>query len=120
MKKSLTISLVIPAFNEQRHLGACLEAALNQRLPFDEIIVVDNNSTDATIDVATRFPEVTLLREPRQGVVHARNTGFNAAHGEIIARIDADTLLPPDWSAAVQQVFENEAVDAVTGVVQYY
>jgi cellulose synthase/poly-beta-1,6-N-acetylglucosamine synthase-like glycosyltransferase len=56
----------------------------------------------------------------RQGVVHARNRGFNAARGDIIGRIDADTRLPKDWVAQVSELFEDEQLDAVTGAIGYY
>lgn len=85
-----------------------------------EVIVVDNNSTDGTAAVAGRFSFATLMREPRQGVVHARNRGFDAARGEIIARIDADTILPAHWTAQIAGIFENPDVSAVSGAPHYY
>jgi cellulose synthase/poly-beta-1,6-N-acetylglucosamine synthase-like glycosyltransferase len=119
-KKSLTISLVIPVYNEESHLAACLRLALAQTLPFHEIIVVDNNSSDATATVAAGFPGVKVLREPRQGVVYARNRGFNAARGDIIARIDADTHLPTDWTTKISRIFDDEVVGAVSGAISYH
>jgi glycosyltransferase involved in cell wall biosynthesis len=107
MSNRLRISLVIPAYNEESHLADCLQAALDQDVPFWEIIVVDNASTDRTAIVAEQFPGVRIVREPRRGIVHARNRGFNAARGEIIARIDADTALPSDWSAHIAQFYGN-------------
>lgn len=101
-------------------MAACLEAIGRQKAPAYEVIVVDNNSTDGTPAIARRFPFVTLLSEKRQGVVHARNRGFDAAVGEIIGRIDADTLLPPDWTATLTDIFSDQAVDAVSGSVTYY
>lgn len=120
MANRLAISLVIPAYNEENHLAACLEAALRQDLPFAEVLVIDNNSTDDTAAIARRFPHVTVLQEARQGVVFARDRGFNAAHGLIIARIDADTILPIDWTAQLQTIFMDENVDAVSGSMHYY
>jgi len=120
MKKPLTISLVIPVYNEESHLAACLRAALKQKQPFLEIIVIDNNSTDSTADIAANFPGVTLLHETRQGVVFARNRGFSAAHGDIIARIDGDTILPTDWTRQLGQIFTDDTVDAVSGKMEYY
>jgi glycosyltransferase involved in cell wall biosynthesis len=87
--------------------------------PF-EVIVVDNNSTDDSAKIASSFPFVNLVREPKQGVIHARATGFDKATGEIIGRIDADTILPADWTKSVLQIFENENVDAVSGSAIYY
>lgn len=119
-KKPLTISLVIPAYNEESYLAGCLQAALAQELPFSEIIVVDNNSTDNTALVAGQFPGVKIIKESTQGVVHARTTGFDAARGDIIARIDADTLLPADWTRQLHAIFEESSVDAVSGRMEYH
>jgi glycosyltransferase involved in cell wall biosynthesis len=82
--------------------------------------VVDNNSDDGTVLVAEAFDFVTVLHEPKQGVVHARTRGFDAARGDIIARIDADSLLPADWIANVREVFHDTNIDAVSGVALYY
>lgn len=116
----MNISIVIPVYNEAEQLDACLQAIAAQTVQPLEVIVVDNNSTDGSAAVAERFDFVRVLREPRQGVVHARTRGFNAARGDIIARIDADSLLAPDWVASVRRVFANPAVDAVSGVALYY
>lgn len=116
----MKISVVIPVYNEASHLTACLQAIARQTVRPYEVIVVDNNSTDGTVSVAEAFDFVKLLREPRQGVIHARTRGFDAANGNIIARIDADTVLPPDWLANVDAVFADTSVDAVSGVALYY
>lgn len=118
--KSSRISIVIPVYNEADRLEACLQAIAGQTARPLEVIVVDNNSTDETADVARRFGFVTLLSESRQGVVHARNRGFAAAHGDIIARIDADTILPRGWLAHVSRIFRAPGVSAVSGAPHYY
>lgn len=108
MRNRLRISLVIPAYNEESHLEECLRSALAQEVPFAEIIVVDNASTDRTVAVAEQFPGVRVVREAKRGIVYARNTGFEAACGDIIARIDADTVLPADWAAHIGEFYANE------------
>ena len=120
-RKNLQVSIVIPVYNEATQLADCLEAIAAQTVAPLQVIVVNNNSTDHTARVAQRFDFVTVRNEPKQGVVHARTTGFNAAQGEIIARIDADSILPADWVASVQTVFtDRPELDAVSGVAQYY
>ncbi len=116
----MKISIVIPVYNEAEQLGACLAAIAGQIVAPYEVIVVDNNSTDNTVAVAGAYDFVSVLYEPRQGVVHARTRGFDAARGDIIARIDADSLLPADWVDSVQAVFADRTVDAVSGVALYY
>lgn len=116
----MKISIVIPVYNEAGQLGACLEAIARQTVRPHEVIVVDNNSTDGTAAIAQSYDFVTLLQEPRQGVVYARTHGFNNANGDIIARIDADTILPLDWLSSVCKVFKDPKVDAASGVALYY
>ncbi|OGL36249.1 hypothetical protein A3E49_03725 [Candidatus Saccharibacteria bacterium RIFCSPHIGHO2_12_FULL_49_19] len=118
--KKLTLSLVIPVFNEEGYLDACLGAIAGQTVQPDEVIVVDNRSTDKTIAVAKRYRFVKIISENRQGVIFARNRGFNVAKGQIIGRIDADTVLPPRWVEHIKQLFANCQVSAATGPVSYY
>lgn len=118
--KKFSLSIIIPVYNEQHHLKACLDAIAAQSEPPDEVIVVDNNSTDDTLNIARTFPFIRLLHEKKQGVVFARNKGFNAASSKIIGRIDADTILPPNWVATVKKLLIVSGIDAVTGPVGYY
>ena len=120
MNKQYRVSVVVPVYNEEDDLAACLDALAMQSVAPCEVLVVDNNSSDNTVAVALRYSFVTVLHEPKQGVVHARTTGFNAAKGDIIARIDGDTLVPEDWIANIQQIFQDTSVEAVSGVALYY
>lgn len=121
MGPRLRVSIVIPAFNEEDTIESCLNAILSQTVAADEIIVVDNASTDATADLVRSYGgRVIALHEPRRGVLHARTTGLNAATGDLIGRIDADTRLPPRWIEQVCDLFADGAVAAVTGPGRYY
>lgn len=95
--KKLTLTIVIPVYNEEDHIIPCLEAILAQTVKPLEIIVVDNNCNDETIRLAKSFEGVRVVREEKPGIAHARNAGFDAARGDIIGRIDADSRLPVDW-----------------------
>lgn len=117
--KPVSVSIVIPAYNEETHLRLCLESIARQTVKPLEVIVVDNNSTDATAAIARSFPFVTLVTETRQGVVYARDCGFDAAKGEVIGRLDADSVVAPNWVEIIQQVFVDPTVEAVTGTVRY-
>lgn len=115
----MKISVIIPAYNEAQYLGRCLESLQKQEELADEVIVVDNNSKDDTASIASSFG-VRVVKELSQGITPARNTGFNTASGDIIARCDADTILPPDWIKRIKKHFENGNIDGLTGGVLYY
>lgn len=116
----MNVSIVIPVYNEGDCLAACLRSIAALRPQPIEVIVVDNNSTDDTAKVAASFDFAHLINEPKQGVLHARTTGFNTVRGQIIARIDADTVLPANWIEQVQRIFADESVAAVSGAPDYY
>jgi glycosyltransferase involved in cell wall biosynthesis len=120
-KKPLTLSIVIPAYNEESYLKTCLDSIAEQSVKPDQVIVVDNNSTDTTVDIAKSHPFVTLLHEKHQGVTFARNTGFNAVKSDIIGRIDADSILPANWVESVLNIFNKQPDTAgLSGPAGFY
>ena len=98
------VSVVVPAYNAEGTVGACLRAVLAQQ-DIDEpceIILVDDGSIDRTAEVAERFgPRVKVLRQANRGAGAARNTGVAAAQGEIVLFTDADCEPAPGWAAAL-------------------
>ncbi len=98
------ISVVIPAYNEERHLPNCLAAFKKQTFKNFELIVVNNNSTDRTVEIARSFG-AKVIHEPIQGITHARERGYREALSEIIARTDADTIVPPEWLEIIYETF---------------
>jgi glycosyltransferase involved in cell wall biosynthesis len=120
MQKALTVSIIIPAYNEEDHLPACLDAIARQSIAPDEVIVVDNNSSDATAQIARSYSFVRVIRESRQGLYFSRQTGMAAATGDVLCRIDADTIIGPDWIAGVRRCFADPSVLAATGPVGYH
>jgi cellulose synthase/poly-beta-1,6-N-acetylglucosamine synthase-like glycosyltransferase len=115
------ISVVIPAYNEEKYLPACLGAVRQQQdAPPHEIIVVDNASTDSTARIA-RQHGAHVVAELRKGVARARQTGFEAVCGEIIASTDADTCVTPFWLARIAAHFRDDpALGTVYGPVHWY
>jgi len=113
--KTLTLSLVIPVYNEENHIKACLDAVAAQTTMPDEVIVIDNNSTDRTVEIAKSYPFVKLIHEPKQGLIAARNAGFALATGDIFGRIDADAQIEPDWTIHVKAGFMDKSVDGMSG-----
>lgn len=117
----MRISLVIPTFNEERMIGACLAHINAQTRPPDEIIVVDNNCTDSTRKIAESFPRVRIVPEHQQGILFARNAGFSAAQGDLILRIDADTHIPPTWVERTEHLAQQSPnISAFTGPCFFY
>ncbi len=103
----MKISVVVPAYNEEKFLEACLKSLANQIEKPYEIIVVDNNSTDKTVEIAKKY-HAKIVKEPNQGRTPARNAGFNLAKGDVIARTDADTRVPRDWTKKIRKAFEKD------------
>lgn len=95
------ISIVIPAYNEEKNIGDCLTSLVNQQTSKKfRVIVVDNNSTDKTAQKAKSFSknlDMTIIFEKRKGRGTARKTGFDYSTDEIIFSTDADTILPTNW-----------------------
>ncbi len=123
--KKVKISFVIPAYNEEKYLGACLASVTEQIKQHPEtgfeIIVVNNASTDKTREVAEKFEGVKIVDEPKKGLVAARNAGFKACSGELIANIDSDSILTPGWIARVLTEFKNNKnLAAYSGPFIYY
>lgn len=108
-----SISIVIPCFNDAALLRRALASLIRQTVPAQEIIVVDNNSTDDSAAVARSFPGVRVIAEPRQGITHAARAGFDAATGDVIFRTDADVVAPPDFLARLHDAW-NAAADSET------
>lgn len=115
----MKISVAIPVYNEEKYIAECLTALTIQERPPDEIIIVDNNSTDNTMNIVKNFP-VTIVQEKTQGMTYARNKGFDVATGDVIARCDADTIPPPYWIKKIEADFIQHRIDAVSGPINLY
>lgn len=120
----MRLSFVIPAYNEEAYLPACLESILSQTKDLGdavEIIVVNNASSDGTREVALRYPGVRLVDEPRKGLTFARQAGFAASTGDLIANVDSDSRLTPGWVAQVLTAFkEQPKLVTLSGPLVYY
>jgi glycosyltransferase involved in cell wall biosynthesis len=115
------VSAVIPAYNAGRFLHEAIESVLAQTRPADEVIVVDDDSTDNTAEIARSFP-VTLIRTPvNSGGAAARNAGIRAAKGSFIAQLDADDIWLPHHIEAVLPLLEqNPEVAVAFGHLQVF
>jgi glycosyltransferase involved in cell wall biosynthesis len=103
----MKVSIVIPVYNEAARLAVCLRAIERQTARPYEVIVVDNNSTDGSTAIAEQFSFVKVVHEASQGIIYARNRGFDAASGDVIARIDADIEIPANWVEYVAAFYDK-------------
>lgn len=128
----MKISFVIPAYNEEQMVGKCLASVFKEidrtktrtsdvLVLEAEVVVVDNASSDRTREEALKFPTVTVVRENLKGLVYARRAGWVATSGDIVANIDADTMLPEGWlSTVVSEFAKDKNLVALSGPYLYY
>jgi cellulose synthase/poly-beta-1,6-N-acetylglucosamine synthase-like glycosyltransferase len=116
-----SVTVVVPAHDEEAVVGATIRALAASDWPHLEIVVVDDGSTDATLERA-RAVDVPNLRvlslSPNRGKAGALNHGIAESHGEIVVTVDADTLLAPDAIRRLVAGFDNPRVGAVSGNVK--
>ncbi len=111
------ISVVVPFHNVEEYIEDCISALLSQHYPQDcyEIILVDNNSTDRTAEIARRYPQVKLLSESKVGPYAARNRGVAKSKGTIIAFTDSDCSPHEDWLQRIREAMFDPEVCIVQG-----
>jgi glycosyltransferase involved in cell wall biosynthesis len=118
------ISVVIPAYNEEKAIAGCLDSLVAQKTRQDfEVIIVNNNSTDKTEAVTKTYINkinLIIVQEKIQGRGAARAKGFSVAKGEIVLGTEADTQVPPNWIETIVDYFnEQRQIIAVTGTCKF-
>ena len=112
----MQISVIIPSFNRRHTLARALQSVYDQSSPVEEVILIDDGSTDdSAAMVAREFPEVKVIQQPNSGVSAARNRGITAARHEWIALLDSDDCWLPQKIAAVR-----EAATTHPGYILYH
>lgn len=115
-----SLSVVIPALDDAEMLTRCLQDLAAQLRPADEIVVVDNGSSDGTADVA-RAAGARVVEQPQRGIWPAASAGYDAATGDIIARLDADSRPPADWLLHIEaELVDAPEVGVLTGRGVFY
>ena len=126
MNDASIVSVICPVRNEELHIGSMLQTIASQELPPSvslEVIVVDGDSTDGTVDVVRRFGEdhptleLRLLHNPRRTVPYSLNAGLATARGRVVIRIDGHCSVPPGYITRCLQLLEETGADCVGGRV---
>ena len=118
---ALRISVIVCAHNEARYIAPCLHSVLAQTRRPDELLVINNASTDATRAVAQQIPDVRVVDEPRKGLVVARETARRVATGDVLVYLDADCRAPLTWLERVERRFVRDAdLIALSGPYRFY
>ncbi len=117
--KPKLISVIIPARNEEKTIGSCIESVLENNYPRKEIIVVDDGSEDNTYLIAKKYEETGIVKvvrkEPSEYKASAVNYGLLFTRGEIVLSLDADTLISRDSLEWIARYFEDERLVAGSG-----
>ena len=119
----MKFSILIPAYNEEQSIASCLNSLISVAYEDKEIIVVDDASTDLTVQVVERFQDkgvVLVRREKNGGRAAALNFGLQRAAGDVIITTDADTVVPAGWLQRFAACLEQRDVVAVGGAYQAY
>jgi len=119
------VSIIMPAYNEEKYIKSALDSLLDQNIIKSnpskfEIIVIDNASTDNTVNIVKQYPDIVgIVEEPRKGVLYAKDTGIKVATGNIIVATNADVYYPCNWLNILLKSFKDSGTVAVAGIVFY-
>lgn len=124
MQADSTLSLIVPVYNVAPYLPRCLESLAALNPPADEIVVVDDGSTDdcprILAEFAPNLPQMRVIRQENGGLSAARNTGLDAARGKYLAFVDSDDFVSPDAYAEALRLADAEQLDMVLLNANYH
>ncbi len=113
----MIITVIIPTYNEEKHIGECLSALVNGTRRPDQILVADGYSTDHTRKIAKSFPGVWVVRNPERTAAAGRNAALAVAVGDVIAFTDGDCIPADDWVEQIERAFSENEIDGMGGKV---
>ncbi|MDD5281879.1 MAG: glycosyltransferase [Candidatus Omnitrophica bacterium] len=111
----IKVSLYVPCFNAEAYIKECLESIFMQSYPIDEVLIINDGSTDNTVGICSRFPVKIINHARNKGLFLARNTAFCVARNEFVASLDADCKARPDWLEKLMKYFSGTDVAGVGG-----
>jgi cellulose synthase/poly-beta-1,6-N-acetylglucosamine synthase-like glycosyltransferase len=114
------VSVIVPVYNGERNIRNCIKSLLSLNYPSSliEIIIVDNNSKDATYRIIREYPVISLIEDKIQSSYAARNTGLKKSKGEIIAFTDSDCIADKEWILKAVDCFRDENIGCVAGRIE--
>lgn len=116
------VTVIVPVYNGEHTIGNCINSLLSLSYPSSklELIIVDNNSKDATNRIVKRYSVISLLEQRIQSSYAARNTGLKRSTGEIIAFTDSDCLVDKKWILKAVECFKDKKIGCVAGKIEGY
>ena len=118
---SSRVSVIIPSYNAAKYLPEALESILNQTRKADEIILIDDGSTDNTEQLISSYPEVIYFKQENSGTAAALNEGIKKSSGDILAFLDADDIWMPDKiNLQLNALQQNPAIDMIFGWIEQF
>lgn len=108
----MKVSLYVPCFNAEKYIKSCLEAVLKQSFSIEEILVIDDGSTDKTLDIVSQFPAKIIKHSKNKGLASARNTAIKSAKGDFLASLDSDCIPEQNWLEELMKNFSSK----ITGI----
>lgn len=106
----MKVALYIPCFNAQKTIGACLDAVFAQSRPAESVLLIDDGSTDMTVEIARKYPLKIISHAQNRGLAAARNTAIKNTDAEFIASLDSDCQPEKDWLSSLIKVINSPNV----------
>jgi GT2 family glycosyltransferase len=108
-------TVAVPCYNGAQYVGRTIESLLAQSRLADEILVVDDGSTDDSVEIIRRYPVRLVRHEQNKGLATARNTAIAEATGDILAFLDVDAFADPDWLKVLLTGYDDPQIGGVGG-----
>ncbi len=109
------VSLYIPCYNAEATIQYCLEAVFKQKYPLKEVVIIDDGSSDKTVEIASRYPVKIIRHDKNKGLAASRNTAIKNVKTEFVASLDADCVAAPGWLEQLMQKFDSSKIAGAGG-----
>ncbi len=113
----MNISLYIPCYNVSRYIGKCLDGVFGQSIAIDEVLIIDDGSSDDTLAIASKYKVKIIEHKRNKGLSAARNTALKSCSGDYIASLDADCVPEKDWLENLLREFQTNDVAGAGGML---